>query len=98
MAVLNLAEYCVDSQQKTGVKDKHKKDTFQSDQKNELVKKLEGFVMGGTISFVYYNEKGSMIIGYRISKPGFKKKLAAIINPPAEQKQDVSITTPGARS
>lgn len=98
MAIHNLADYCIDSLSKTAMKDRNRKDPTQAEHKNELVKKLQGFVMGGNISFVYYNEKGSMIIGYRFNKPGFKKKLAAVINPPAEQKQDVSITTPGAKS
>lgn len=98
LAIQNIATYCIDSQLKTAIKDKSRNTTNQSENKNDLLKKIRGVVIGGSISFVYYNEKGSMIIGYRISRPGFRKKLAAIINPPAEQKQEAAITTPGAKS
>ncbi len=98
MAIQNLADYCVDSQGKTIIKDKNRKDAQQAENKIELVKRLKAYLIGGSIAFVYYNEKGSMIIGYRFSKPGFRKKLATIINPPVEQKQEAAITTPGAKS
>jgi hypothetical protein len=98
LAIQNLANYCIDSQLKTGTKDKNRNTVNQSENKNDFLNKVKGLVIGGSISFVYYNEKGSMIIGYRISRPGFRKKLAAIINPPVEQKQEAAVTTPGAKS
>ena len=97
LAIQNLANYCIDSQAKSGAKDRGKKDAVQAEAKNEIVKKIRGFVIGGSTSFVYYNEKGSMIIGYRISRPGFRKKLVSIINPPAENKE-AALLTPGAKS
>jgi hypothetical protein len=98
LAIQNIANYCIDSHPKSAAKDKGRKEPVQSETRNDLVKKIRSLVIGGSISFVYYNEKGSMIIGYRISRPGFRKKLATIINPPAEQKQEAAITTPGAKS
>lgn len=98
LAVRNLADYCLDSQLKTGTKDKNRKDAVPAETRTELVKKLKGYVIGGSIAFVYYNEKGSMIIGYRIFRPGFKKKVAGFINPPVEQKQEAATTPQGAKS
>jgi len=98
LAIHNLADYCIDNQAKNAIKDKNKKEAFPAEAKNELIKKLRGYVIGGSIAFVYYNEKGSMIIGYRIFRPGFKKKVASIINPPVEQKQEAAISTQGAKS
>ncbi len=98
MAIHNLANYCIDSQVKTALKDKNRKDAYPAEAKADLVKKLKSFVIGGSISFVYYNEKGSMIIGYRFFKVGFRKKLTDILIPAADQKQEAAITTPGAKS
>ncbi|MBP7738221.1 MAG: hypothetical protein KA369_19755 [Spirochaetes bacterium] len=98
LAVQNLVNYCVDSQTKTSVKDKNKNSAYPSEYKSGLAKKLKGFVIGGNISFVYYNEKGSMIIGYRIFRLGFRKKLGEVIATPSDEKQEAAITTPGAKS
>ncbi len=98
LAVQNLVNYCVDSRTKSGLKEKNKNSAYPPEYKDDLAKKLKGFVVGGNISFVYYNEKGSMIIGYRIFKLGFRKKLSEIMSPPTEDKQEAAITTPGAKS
>lgn len=98
LAVQNLVDYCIDSQAKNDIKDRIKNNTYPPAYKDDLAKKLKGFVVGGSISFVYYNEKGSMIIGYRIFKLGFRKKLSEIISPPTEAKQEAANTMPGAKS
>jgi hypothetical protein len=85
LAIENLANYCYDSQLKTGTVDKNKKTAEQAAYKNALIDKIKGLANTGKISFIYYNEKNCMMIGYRMDKIGFKKKLEGIINPPAHQ-------------
>lgn len=83
LAVENLANYCFDSRLKAGVIEKNKKAAEQAAYKNALAEKIKGLSGAGKIVFVYYNEKNCMVIGYRMFKIGFRKKLDGIINPPA---------------
>lgn len=94
MALLNLAAYC-ENQLRGESGNKFKKDAGNPEIRNEFHKKLKSYIMTGSISFVYYNERGSMIIGYRLFKVGFRKKVAEIIHPPVDQ--NAAPTTPGAK-
>ena len=62
------------------VSDTYTRDMLIDTMKNNLMNKLKGFVEGGTVAFVYYNEKNSIIIGYQLSKPGLKDRVAILIN------------------
>jgi hypothetical protein len=97
MALENLANFCIESRLKTGLIDKNRKDTDLPGMKKALIPQLDGMAGGGQIAFVYYNERNSMIIGYRLFKFGFKRKLDSIINP-VEQKPDNTNSTAGAKS
>ena len=48
--------------------------------KGNAVNKLKSFVESGTVAFVYYNEKNSIIIGYQLSKPGLKERVDMLIS------------------
>jgi len=62
------------------ITDKYTRDMLMGRMKDNAVRKLKGFIGGGTVSFVYYNEKNSIIIGYQLSKPGLKEKVDMLIN------------------
>ena len=62
------------------VTDKYKRDMIIDTLKNSVMIQLKGFVEGGSIAFVYYNEKNSIIIGYQLSKPGLKERVNVLIN------------------
>jgi hypothetical protein len=96
LALQNLANYCIDSQSKAGLIDKSKKEFDQNGHRTVLINRLKGLAGGGQIAFVFYNEKNNMIIGYRIFKIGFKKKLDALINAQTAEKREN--TSPPARS
>ena len=96
LAIVNLANYCYDSQLKAGAIDKNLKAAEQAAHRNALIDKIKGVAGTGKIAFVYYNEKNSMVIGYRMYKIGFKKKLDGIINPQASLKSEN--TLPAERS
>jgi hypothetical protein len=88
LAVENLANYCIDTQLKTGIIDKTKKNFDHVTHKNALLQHIRSIAGSGSIAFIFFNEKNSMIIGYRIFTIGFKKKLDAIITTPASLKQE----------
>jgi hypothetical protein len=76
MAVQNLAEYCLEKW--------HAKSPGQSHPRikgfrTHLLDALNGIVGKGSIAFAYYDEKNSLVIGYRISRTGFKKQIVALI-------------------
>ncbi len=96
MAFESLVNYCIDSQLKTGILEKNRKDFDLAAHRTALADKLKGTVRHGKIAFVYYNEKNAMIIGYRVFAIGFRKKVDAIITAPAAGGQE-SLATP-ARS
>jgi hypothetical protein len=96
LAIENLANYCYDSQLKAGAIDKNIKAAEQAARRNTLIDKIKGVAGTGKIAFVYYNEKNFMVIGYRMYKIGFKKKLDGIINPQASLKSEN--TVPAERS
>jgi hypothetical protein len=93
MAIQNLANYCFESQLKAGIIEKSKKAADQTVYKKTLINKIKLFAGAGKIAFVYYDEKNYMIIGYRMFKIGFRKKLDDIINPPANLKSENPIPT-----
>ncbi|MBN2160519.1 MAG: hypothetical protein JW807_14080 [Spirochaetes bacterium] len=74
----NLAQYCLEARSAAG---QGPRGSLTQEEISVLESKTEKLAGGGRIAFVYYNEKHSMIIGYRIFKTGLKKKLEAIINP-----------------
>jgi hypothetical protein len=84
LAVQNLATYCYDTQLKAGVINKNIKPAEQAAYRVALIDKIKGITGSGKIAFVYYNENNCMIIGYRMYKIGFKKKLDDIITPKSE--------------
>jgi hypothetical protein len=93
LAMENLANYCFNSQLKAGIIEKNKKAADHAVYKKALLNKIKGFAGAGKITFVYYDEKNYMIIGYRMFKMGFKKKLDDIINPPANLKSENPVPT-----
>jgi hypothetical protein len=60
--------------------DKYKMDKIFAEMTSYAVPELKGFIKNGSIAFVYYNEKNSIIIGYQITKPGLKQKLNSLID------------------
>ncbi|OHD64822.1 MAG: hypothetical protein A2176_10930 [Spirochaetes bacterium RBG_13_51_14] len=96
MALENLVAYCIDSRLKAGMLDSVKMHVDHERHKADLMNALKGFTRGGNIAFIYYSEKNSMIIGYRMFSIGFRNKLNAIINTPVESRQENPV--PDARS
>lgn len=74
MAVDNIVRYCIDSRGASAAADA-----------SGLKSRIDGLVGRGKIAFVYYNEKHSMMIGYRITGIGLRKKLEGIISPPDQR-------------
>jgi len=71
---------CLTNKLQARVTDKYKRDMLLDTLKNNAMIQVKGFVEGGSIAFVYYNEKNSIIIGYQVSKPGLKERVDMLIN------------------
>jgi hypothetical protein len=71
---------CLANKLQARVADKYKRDMLLDTLKNNAMIQVKGFVEGGSIAFVYYNEKNSIIIGYQLSKPGLKGRVDMLIN------------------
>ncbi len=77
MAVESLADYCLKRWLHT--KGLGQGNTRIEAHRARLTGELNGIVGKGSIAFVYYDEKNSLVIGYRITRNGFKKQIDALI-------------------
>ena len=75
-----LTYTCLVNKLQIRVTDKYKRDMLIDTLKNSAMIQLKSFVEGGSIVFVYYNEKNSILIGYQLSKPGLKERVDMLIN------------------
>lgn len=80
LAIENLADYCIAMKERAGLAGK----THGVDSRAELTSFLSGIVPNGKTAFVYYNDRGAAVIGYRFCRFNLKKKIDAIINPQYE--------------
>jgi hypothetical protein len=70
----NLAKYCIDK--KTAASPANFK--ISVDTESNLKIKLHKYVNYGKITYEYYNENNSIVLGYRIEKKGLKYEIDSI--------------------
>ncbi len=82
MALECLANYSIDSQQKSGILEKNRKDFDMAGHRAALTARLRGFARGGKTVFTYYNDSNGIVIGYTMFNVGFRKRLEEILKTP----------------
>jgi hypothetical protein len=76
----HMASYCIDHKLQSQMNDKSQRETVFYSLKNDVLNKLKPLAGDGSISFVYYNEKNILFIGFHILKQGLKQKVAILID------------------
>lgn len=92
LAADNISQYCVERGIQDGSIIRNKKETNVVQIKSSLLGRVKPLARGGRIIFTYYNEKNSLVIGYRIYNTGFKKKIEDIIKS-LDIKNEITPTT-----
>ena len=79
MALECLVNYSIDSQQKSGIIDRNRKDFDMAAHRARLMDRLRGLSRGGKTVFSYYNDSNGIVVGYKMYTIGFRKKLEEIL-------------------
>jgi hypothetical protein len=94
MALECLINYSIDSQQKSGILDRNRKNFDMAAHRARLMDRLRGLARGGKTAFSYYNDSNGIVIGYTIYNIGLRKKLEDILKTPDSVNQESSKPEP----